>query len=68
MRCSSMLDVVREGFAFADDVCIAGLLATEVRLLMGPGANDEGLLRHPIVRDCEASLKCLWTDFIDLYW
>ena len=63
-----MLDVVREGFAFADDVCIAVLLSTKLRFPMGPGANDRGLFRHHIVRACEASLKRLRTDYIDLYW
>ena len=44
------------------------LLATKVRFPMGAGANDEGLSRHHIMRACEASLKRLRTDYIDLYW
>ena len=46
-----------------DDV----LLATKVRFPMGEGPNDRGLSRHHIMRGCEASLKRLGTDVIDLY-
>src|SRR3954470_21289329 len=46
-----------------DDV----LIATKVRGDMGPGPNDGGLSRHHIVRACEASLRRLRTDHIDLY-
>jgi aryl-alcohol dehydrogenase-like predicted oxidoreductase len=46
-----------------DDV----LLATKVRMEMGPGPNDAGLSRHHIVAGCEASLRRLGTDHIDLY-
>jgi aryl-alcohol dehydrogenase-like predicted oxidoreductase len=46
-----------------DDV----LVATKVRGDMGPGPNDGGLSRHHIVRACEASLRRLDTDHIDLY-
>src|SRR3954466_1628178 len=38
-----------------DDV----LLATKVRMAMGPGPNDAGLSRHHIVSGCEASLRRL---------
>ena len=34
---------------------------------MGDGANDAGLSRHHLVRACEASLRRLGTDYIDLY-
>jgi aryl-alcohol dehydrogenase-like predicted oxidoreductase len=34
---------------------------------MGPGPNDAGLSRHHIVSGCEASLRRLGTDHIDLY-
>jgi aryl-alcohol dehydrogenase-like predicted oxidoreductase len=34
---------------------------------MGPGANELGSSRHHLVRACEASLKRLQTDYIDLY-
>ncbi|NJC74156.1 aldo/keto reductase [Planosporangium thailandense] len=46
-----------------DDV----LLATKVRFPVGPGPNDAGLSRHHVVRGCEASLRRLRTDHIDLY-
>ena len=46
----------------------AGLLiATKVRFPMGNGPNDAGLSRHHIVAACEASLKRLRVDVIDLY-
>jgi aryl-alcohol dehydrogenase-like predicted oxidoreductase len=38
-----------------------------VRGRMGPGANDVGLSRLHIMREVEASLKRLDTDYIDLY-
>ena len=34
---------------------------------MGDGANDAGLSRHHLIRACEASLRRLGTDYIDLY-
>jgi aryl-alcohol dehydrogenase-like predicted oxidoreductase len=34
---------------------------------MGDGPNDAGLSRHHIVSGCEASLRRLRTDHIDLY-
>jgi aryl-alcohol dehydrogenase-like predicted oxidoreductase len=43
------------------------VLATKVRGRMSPGANDVGLSRLHIVREVEASLKRLGTDYIDLY-
>jgi aryl-alcohol dehydrogenase-like predicted oxidoreductase len=46
-----------------DDV----LVATKVRFPMGPGPNDAGLSRHHVVNGCEASLRRLRTDHIDLY-
>jgi aryl-alcohol dehydrogenase-like predicted oxidoreductase len=42
-------------------------VATKVRLPMGPGPNDVGLSRHRIIEGCNASLKRLGTDHIDLY-
>lgn len=48
---------------FRDDV----LLATKVRFPMGRGRNDAGLSRHHVIRACEASLRRLRTDHIDLY-
>ncbi len=46
-----------------DDV----LIATKVRMPMGHGPNDAGLSRHHIIAGCEASLRRLGTDHIDLY-
>jgi aryl-alcohol dehydrogenase-like predicted oxidoreductase len=43
------------------------LLATKVRGAMGSGPNDVGLSRHHIISACEASLRRLGTDHIDLY-
>jgi aryl-alcohol dehydrogenase-like predicted oxidoreductase len=43
------------------------VLATKVRGRMSPGANDVGLSRLHIMREVEASLKRLGTDYIDLY-
>ena len=43
------------------------MVATKVRFSMGKGPNDQGLSRHHIVAQCEASLKRLRTDVIDLY-
>lgn len=43
------------------------ILATKVRGRMGPGPNEVGLSRHHILDGCNASLKRLGTDYIDLY-
>jgi aryl-alcohol dehydrogenase-like predicted oxidoreductase len=43
------------------------LLATKARFAMGEGPNDRGLSRYHLIRECEASLKRLQTDVIDLY-
>jgi aryl-alcohol dehydrogenase-like predicted oxidoreductase len=43
------------------------LIATKVRYPMGIGVNDGGLSRHHIVSGCEASLRRLKVDVIDLY-
>ena len=43
------------------------VLATKCRGRMGSGPNDEGLSRRHIMRACEASLRRLQTDHIDLY-
>jgi aryl-alcohol dehydrogenase-like predicted oxidoreductase len=43
------------------------LLATKARMPMGPGPNDAGLSRHHLIESCEASLRRLGTDHIDLY-
>jgi len=43
------------------------LIASKVRMAMGPGPNDQGLSRHHVIEGCEASLRRLRTDHIDLY-
>jgi aryl-alcohol dehydrogenase-like predicted oxidoreductase len=43
------------------------LLATKARFPVGSGPNDQGLSRHYLIRACEASLKRLRTDYLDLY-
>jgi aryl-alcohol dehydrogenase-like predicted oxidoreductase len=43
------------------------LLATKVRFATGKGPNDQGLSRWHIIRECEASLRRMKTDVIDLY-
>ena len=43
------------------------VLATKVRFPMGDGPNDVGLSRKHIIAGCEASLRRLGTDYIDLY-
>lgn len=42
-------------------------LATKVHGAMGRGPNDQGLSRRHIIEQCEASLRRLGTDYIDLY-
>lgn len=55
---------MREYFAKRSDV----VLATKVANKMGEGPNDLGLSRKHIVEACEASLKRLQTEYIDLYY
>jgi aryl-alcohol dehydrogenase-like predicted oxidoreductase len=43
------------------------LVATKVRMPMGSEPNDAGLSLHHIISGCEASLRRLGTDHIDLY-
>jgi 1-deoxyxylulose-5-phosphate synthase len=49
--------------ASRDDI----VLATKVNGPMGPGPNRRGLSRKHILEACDASLRRLKTDFIDLY-
>ncbi|TVY05443.1 aldo/keto reductase family protein [Paenibacillus cremeus] len=44
------------------------VLATKVFNKMGEGPNDRGLSRKHIMEQCEASLKRLGTDYIDIYY
>jgi aryl-alcohol dehydrogenase-like predicted oxidoreductase len=43
------------------------LIATKARFPMGDGPNDSGLSRQHLIAACEASLKRMKTDVIDLY-
>ena len=66
-------DVYSEGLS--EEICGRALgtrrknviLATKVRARMSQDANDVGLSRHHILEGCDASLKRLGTDYIDLY-
>jgi aryl-alcohol dehydrogenase-like predicted oxidoreductase len=43
------------------------LIATKARFAMGNGPNDRGLSRYHLIHACEASLKRLRVEAIDLY-
>ena len=43
------------------------LISTKATFRMGPGANDLGSSRHHLIKACEASLRRLGTDYIDIY-
>jgi aryl-alcohol dehydrogenase-like predicted oxidoreductase len=43
------------------------LLASKARFAMGPGPNDAGLSRHHLIEACEASIRRLQVDYLDLY-
>jgi len=43
------------------------VVATKVRFPMDQGPNNTGLSRYHIIESCNASLKRLGTDYIDLY-
>ncbi|MEK1873497.1 MAG: aldo/keto reductase [Rhizobium altiplani] len=43
------------------------LIATKARFRMGDGPNDTGLSRYHLIGACEASLRRIKTDVIDLY-
>jgi len=43
------------------------LIATKARFPMGPGPNDQGSSRYHLIRACEASLRRLRVETIDLY-
>jgi len=66
-------DIYSEGLA--EEVLGAALkgrrqnvqISTKAFSRMGPGPNDLGLSRHHLVSACEASLRRLGTDYIDLY-
>lgn len=43
------------------------LLSTKATFRMGPSPNDLGSSRHHLIQACEASLRRLGTDYIDIY-
>jgi aryl-alcohol dehydrogenase-like predicted oxidoreductase len=43
------------------------LISTKATFKMDDGANDLGSSRHHLIRACEASLRRLHTDYIDVY-
>ena len=43
------------------------LISTKATFKMGPGPNEVGSSRSHLIRACEASLRRLKTDYIDLY-
>jgi aryl-alcohol dehydrogenase-like predicted oxidoreductase len=43
------------------------IISTKATFRSGPGENDVGSSRHHLIRACEASLRRLGTDYIDLY-
>ena len=43
------------------------LISTKATFRMGPGPNDLGSSRHHLIRACEASLRRLGTEYIDIY-
>ena len=43
------------------------LISTKATFRMGEGPNDVGSSRHHLLASCEASLKRLGTDYIDIY-
>ena len=44
------------------------LVSTKARFPTGAGPNDAGLSRHHLIASCEASLRRLRTDHIDVYY
>jgi aryl-alcohol dehydrogenase-like predicted oxidoreductase len=44
------------------------LVGTKVRFPMGQGPNEQGLSRFHIIHECEASLKRMKRDHIDIYY
>ncbi|GII81504.1 aldo/keto reductase [Sphaerisporangium rufum] len=55
------------GTALAGERRSALVIASKVCLPTGSGPNDRGLSRKHIVESCEASLRRLRTDYLDLY-
>lgn len=55
------------GRALADARRSSLVLSSKVFWPTGPGPNDRGLSRKHIVESCEASLRRLGTDYLDVY-
>jgi aryl-alcohol dehydrogenase-like predicted oxidoreductase len=47
--------------------CADVLISTKATFRTGPGPNDLGSSRHHLIHACEASLRRLGTDYIDIY-
>lgn len=43
------------------------IISTKATFSMGSGVNDSGSSRYHLIRECEASLKRLSTDYIDVF-
>ena len=43
------------------------LISTKTTFRLGDGPNDVGSSRHHILRSCDASLRRLRTDYVDIY-
>jgi aryl-alcohol dehydrogenase-like predicted oxidoreductase len=43
------------------------LISTKAGFTVGPGVNDKGSSRFHLLRQCEASLRRLHTDYVDVY-
>src|SRR5215475_3354593 len=43
------------------------LISTKATFRMGEGPNNVGSSRYHLIRECEASLRRLKTDYIDIY-
>ena len=43
------------------------MISTKATFRMGPGPNDLGSSRYHLIKACEASLRRLGTDYIDIY-
>ena len=44
------------------------LITSKARMRIGDGPNDEGVSRHHLIRECEATLRKLRTDHVDIYY
>jgi aryl-alcohol dehydrogenase-like predicted oxidoreductase len=44
------------------------MISTKATFAMGPGPNDSGSSRYALINACEASLRRLGTDYIDVYY